>query len=63
MVRSLYTSADMEKDISITSDIVDRFSQSKSNFGVVFQGKSNSEIQQVSIVSQSSKSQSNKSVQ
>ena len=60
MVRSLYTSADMEKDISITSDIVDRFS--KSNFGVVFQGKSNSEIQQVSIVSQSRKSQSNKSV-
>ena len=58
MVRSLYTSAEMEKDISITSDIVDRFS--KSNFGVVFQGKSNSEIQQVS--SQSRKSQSNKSV-
>ena len=62
MVRSLYTSADMEKEFSITSDVVDRFSQSKSNFGVVFQGKSNSEIQQVSIVSQSRKSQSNKFV-
>ena len=44
---SLNTSADMEKDItvtsdkdiSITSDVVDRFLQSKSNFGVVFQGK------------------------
>ena len=52
MVRSLYTSADMkkdisipfDKDISITSDAVDRFLQSKCNFWVVFQGKSNSEV-------------------
>ena len=52
MVRPLYTSADMkkdisipfDKDISITSDAVDRFLQSKCNFWVVFQGKSNSEV-------------------
>ena len=29
---SLNTSADMEKDITVTSDVVDRFLQSKSNF-------------------------------
>ena len=40
MVRSLYTSADMEKDISITYNPVEGFWQSKSHFGVVFQGQS-----------------------
>ena len=44
IIKSLYTSADMEKDISITFDPVDGFWQSKSHFGVVSQGKSNSEV-------------------
>ena len=32
MVRSLYTSADMKKDISITSDTVDRFQSVRGQF-------------------------------
>ena len=59
MVRSLYTSADMkkdisipfDKDISITSDAVDRFLQSKCYFWVVFKGKSNSEVTDISVTS------------
>ena len=42
IIRSLYTSADMEKDISITSDLVDRFQSDWGHFGVVFQGQSSS---------------------
>ena len=44
MVRPLYTSADMEKDISIISDPVDGFQSVRGNFGVVFQGQSNGEV-------------------
>ena len=44
MVRSMYTSANMEKDISITSDPVDRFQGVWGHFGVVFQGKSSSVV-------------------
>ena len=44
MVRSLYTSADMKKDISITSDTVDRFQSVRGQFRVVFQGQSISEV-------------------
>ena len=36
MVRSLYTSADMEKEISVTSDPVDGFQSVRGHFGVVF---------------------------
>ena len=38
MVRSLYTSADMEEDLSITLEPMDRFKHMKGPFGVVFQG-------------------------
>ena len=34
MVRSLYTSADMEKNISVTSDPVDGFRHMGGHFGV-----------------------------
>ena len=44
MVRSLYTSADIEKDNSLTSHPVEGFWQFKSLFGLVFQGQSNSEV-------------------
>ena len=44
MMRSLYTSADMEENISITSDPVDGFQSVRNHFGVFFQGQSNSEI-------------------
>ena len=44
MDRSLYTSADMEKDISITSDPVDRFQNVRGNFGVDSQGQSSSVV-------------------
>ena len=44
MVRPLYTRADMEIDISITSDTVDGFQSLRGNLGVVFQGQSNDEV-------------------
>ena len=44
MVRSLYISADIEKDNSLTSDPVEGFWQFKTLFGIVFQGQSNSEV-------------------
>ena len=44
MVRSLYTSADMEKELSVTFDLVDRFKHMRGHFGLVFQGKSNDEV-------------------
>ena len=44
MVRSLYTSADMKKDIFITSHPIDRFWQFKSHFGVVFLVQSDGEV-------------------
>ena len=44
MVRSLYTSADMEEDLSITLEPMDRFKHMRGPFGVVFQGKSNGEV-------------------
>ena len=43
-MRSLYKSTDMEKDISITSDQMDRFQSVRGDFGVVFQGQSNGEV-------------------
>ena len=36
MVRSLYTSADMEEDLSITLETMDRFNYMRVPFGVVF---------------------------
>ena len=36
MVRSLYTSADMEENLSITFEPVDRFKHMRGHFGVVF---------------------------
>ena len=36
MVRSLYTSADMKKDFSVTSDPVDGFQHVRAHFGIVF---------------------------
>ena len=42
MVRSLYISADKDKDIFSTFDPMDRFQSVKGHFGVVFQGQSNS---------------------
>ena len=45
MVRSLYTSADMEKHISITYD--PEFQSVRGQFGVVFSCKSNSRIAKV----------------
>ena len=44
MVRSLYKSADLEKESSVTFDLVDGFKHMKSHFGVVFQGKFNAEV-------------------
>ena len=44
MVRSLYTSADMKKDIFITSDPVDGFQSVRGHFGVVFLGQSDGEV-------------------
>ena len=38
MVRSLYTSADMEVDLSVTLEPMDRFKHMRGPFGVVFQG-------------------------
>ena len=38
MVRSLYTSADMEEDLSITVDLMDGFQCMRTHFGVVFRG-------------------------
>ena len=35
MVRSLYTSADMQEDLSITFDLVDRIRHVGGHFGVV----------------------------
>ena len=51
MLMSLYTSADMGKDISITSNLVNRFWQFKSNFGIVFQGKSSGEVTDIKLMS------------
>ena len=47
MVRSLYTSADMEKHISITYDPMDRFQSVKVISGVVFQGQSNGLVKSI----------------
>ena len=38
----MLTSADMEKEISVTFDPVDRFQSVWGHFGVVFQGQSSS---------------------
>ena len=40
----MLTSADMEKEIFITFDPVDRFQSVWGHFGVVFQGKSSSVV-------------------
>ena len=44
MVRSLYTSADMEEDLSVTLEQMDRFKHMRGPFGVVFQGQSNGDV-------------------
>ena len=44
MVRSLYTSADLKEDLSITLEPMDRFKHMMGPFGVVFQGQSNGEV-------------------
>ena len=44
MVKSLYTSADMEKDLSVTLEPMDKFKHMRGLFGVVFQGQSNGEV-------------------
>ena len=44
MVRSLYTSVDMEKNLFITLELVDRFKYMRGPFGVVSQGQSNGEV-------------------
>ena len=44
IIRSLYTSADMEKDISITSDLVDRFQSVRGHFKVVFLSQPNGKV-------------------
>ena len=44
MVRSMYTSADMEEDLSITLEPMDRFKHMRGPLGVVYQGQSNGEV-------------------
>ena len=44
MVRSLYKSADLKIESSVTFDLVDGFKHMKSHFGVIFQGKFNAEV-------------------
>ena len=44
MVRSLYTSADMEEEITITLQPVDGFQHMSGQSGVVFQAQSNGEV-------------------
>ena len=44
MVRSLYTSADMEEDLSITLEPMDKFKHMRGPLGVVFQGQSNGKV-------------------
>ena len=44
MVRSLYTSADIEEDLSITFDLVDRIRHMGGHFGVVSQAQSNDKV-------------------
>ena len=44
MVRSMYKSADMEEDLSVTLEPMDRFKHMRGPFGVVFQGQSNGEV-------------------
>ena len=44
MVRSLYKSADLKIESSVTFDLVDGVKQMRSHFGVIFQGKFNAEV-------------------
>ena len=44
IIRSLYTSADMEKDISITSNLLNRFQCIRGHFKVVFLSQSNGKV-------------------
>ena len=44
MLRSLYTSADIEEDLSITFDLVDGIRHMGGHFGVVLQAQSNGEV-------------------
>ena len=44
IVDSLYTSADMEEDLSITLQPVDGFQHMRGHFGVVFHDQSNGEV-------------------
>ena len=41
MVRSLYKSADLKIESSVTFDLVDGVKQMRSHFGVIFQGQCN----------------------
>ena len=43
-VKSLYTSADIKIDFTVSFEPVDGFWQFKSHFGVLFQGQFNSEV-------------------
>ena len=44
MVRSLYKSADLKKESSVTFDLVDGFKHMKSYVGVIFPGEFNAEV-------------------
>ena len=44
-MRSLYKSADMEEDLSITLEPNGEFFHMSGHFGVVFHGQSNGEVQ------------------
>ena len=44
MVRSLYTIADIEKDLSIFLDPMDGFQHKRGQFAVVFQAQFNGEV-------------------
>ena len=44
MVRSLYKSADLKKESSVTFDLVDGFKHMRCHFGTIFQSKFNAEV-------------------
>ena len=44
MIRSLYTSADMEEDLTITLQPVNGFQHMRGQLGVVFLSQSNGEV-------------------
>ena len=44
MVRSLYKSADLKKESSVTLDLVDGFKHMRSHFGVISRGEFYAEV-------------------